>query len=276
MEERVFQLEELSVKPLGVYLYVPPIVWKGDPVGHIGGNDVFFWVLEGECFLSIDDFSYIIHPGQLAYLPKGRRRTYTHVSERFSMYEMAFSAQANGQNLMETLGLTGQGFVVDIADQAEMSGLFERSHRKEMYKNPLYDVGWCANIINIIRLYAEAYERQNGKESRIFQPVLEYMARHMGDSMMMEELAALAYMQPTYFIRRFRRCFGLPPMAYLNRMRIYKAMRLLAGSELTIEQIAHEVGIQDASYFARVFRKQTNATPSEYRTRFQRRGQDRM
>ena len=135
----------------------------------------------------------------------------------------------------------------------------------------MYDVGWCASIINMSRLYAEAHERQNGKESGMFQPVLQHMAQHLGSSVTMEELGALVYMQPTYFIRRFRRCFGLPPMAYLNRMRMHKAMGLLAGGQLTIDQIAHESGIQDASYFARIFKKHSGMTPSEYRARFQKR-----
>ena len=55
-------------------------------------DNSFFLVLEGECFLSIDNENYIIKPGQLAYLPKGKRRAYTHISKSFSMYEMAFSA----------------------------------------------------------------------------------------------------------------------------------------------------------------------------------------
>ena len=89
--------------PEALYLYVPPIVWKGDSVGHMGEYDLFFWVLEGECFLRIDSQNYIIRPGQLAYLPKGKMRAYTHASERFSMYEMAFSATSDAKNLMETL-----------------------------------------------------------------------------------------------------------------------------------------------------------------------------
>lgn len=270
MENGIFNLRELTVRPLGVSLYVPPIVWKGDSVGHLGENDVFFWVLEGECFLTIDAQNYIIRPGQLAYLPKGKRRAYTHASERFSMYEMAFSAQANGENLMEALGLTGQDFVVDIDNQAEMSALFENSHRVEMFKNPLHNVAWCANIINIILAYARAHHRQSSRESLLFKPVLEEMSRRIDQPLRIDELAALVYMQPSYFIRRFRQSFSQPPMAYLGRMRMYKAMGMLAGTNLSIEQIAQSVSFQDASYFARLFKKHCGITPSEYRAQFKR------
>ena len=152
MQKQFFNLDNLTVKPIQLSLYVPPIVWKGDAYGHIGVNDLFFWVLEGECFLSIDSENYIIRPGQLAFLPKGKRRAYTHVSEHFSMYEMAFSVTSSGNNLMESLGLCGQNFVVDIPNPGEMTKLFENSSLIEFAKNPLHDLGWCANILNIIKI----------------------------------------------------------------------------------------------------------------------------
>ena len=268
VSNQIFKLEELSVSPINIFLYVPPIVWKGDSVGHVGQNDLFFWVLEGECFLSIDSESYIIRPGQLAYLPKGKRRAYTHASEKFTMYEMVFSAKANGEELMEVLGLTEENYVVDVPDVDKMSRLFESSHRKELFKNPLYDVGWCANIMSIIKIYAEERQKLNGKDARIFKPVLEYMSKNMASPITTSDLASIVHMQTTYFIRRFTRQYGLPPISYLNRMRIYKAMGMLAETDHAIDSIAREVGITDSSYFARVFKKYCSLTPSEYRCEF--------
>ena len=270
MEKQIFKLNDLSIKPVDVLLYVPPIVWKGDSAGHVGINDVFFWVLEGECFLRIDSQNYIIRPGQLAYLPKGKIRAYTHASERFTMYEIAFVAKANGEELMKVLGLDEENFVVDIPEKEEMNALFERSHRRELNKNPLYDVGWCANIINIIRIYAEQRQKRSEKDSYVFKPVLEYMLNNIDKSIKIGELSSLVYMQPTYFIKRFRECYGVPPMAYLNRMRMYKAMGLLAGTEISIEEIARAVGVLDTSYFSRIFKKHCKVTPSEYRREFRK------
>lgn len=270
MEHRIFNLHSLTVRPIEVHLFVPPIVWKGDSVGHIGVNDAFFWVLEGQCFLSIDSQNYIVKPGQLAFLPKGKMRAYTHASKSFSMYEIAFEAKANGENLMEVLGLNSKNFVVDIKNKEEMSRLFENSSHKEFYKNPLYDVGWCANIINIIKMYTEEHQKHRGEDSITFKPVFEFMSTHIKDAIKIEDLAALVHMQPTYFIKRFRSEFGLPPLAYLNRMRIYTAMGKLAGTDDSIEQIASEIGIADTSYFARIFKKHCDVTPSEYRAEFKR------
>ncbi len=268
LKGQIFKLEDLKIKPVGVFLYVPPIVWKGDSLGHMGQDDIFFWVLEGECFLSIDSESYIVRPGQLAFLPKGKMRAYTHASERFSMYEMAFDVKTNGEEIMKVLGLTEGNYVIDIPDIREMSSLFENSYRKELYKNPLYDVAWCANIINIIRIYAEERQKQNDKESILFRPVLEYMAKNIDKTLKNDDLANIVHMQQTYFIKRFKNIYGIPPMAYFNRMKMYKAMGMLAGTTLNIEQISKKIGILDTSYFSRIFKKHCGVSPTEYRAEF--------
>jgi AraC-like DNA-binding protein len=77
-------------------------------------------------------------------------------------------------------------------------------------------------------------------------------------------------MHPTYFVRRFGKSFGISPLAYFNRMKIYQAMGLLSETQYSIEQISEDLGFSDSSYFARVFKKYTSTTPTEYRAAFKR------
>lgn len=269
MEMKPLFGKELTIRPIQVSLYIPPMVWKGDPVGHIGTNDVFFYILEGECFLNIDSQYYIAHPGQLVFLPKDKHRAYTHSSKNFRMYEMAFSAEIGGQNLMQAMGLSDSDFLVDIAAGEELRFLFENSHHVELFKNPVYDISWCANILNMIRLYAETRQQQTLSNGTHFAPVIEYMTKHLDQTIAIEELAGLIHMQPTYFIRCFKSAYGVPPIAYLGKLRLYKAMHLLSTTTLPIEQVATSVGMPDAAYFARYFKKKCGITPSEYRNAFQ-------
>ena len=269
-QERMKQ--RLLVTPHVVDLYIPPITWKGDRIGHIGGVDTFFWLLEGECFLNINEQYFLLRPGQLAYLPKGKMRAYTHVSDNFRMYEMGFKVDVDveGRNLMEELGLTESNYVVDIPQKEEMSSYFEKSYHKELYKNPVLELQWCANIINIICLYVKARQNIEGSAGHVFAPVREYMIQNIDKTISTEELAALVCMQPNYFIRRFKAVFGVPPTMYLARLRLYKAMELLISTDMSTEQIARRVGMEDPSYFARFFKKNSGVTPREYRNAFRK------
>ena len=45
---------------IGVHLHANPVTWKGDPIGHIGARDAFFYVAKGECYVRIENESFII------------------------------------------------------------------------------------------------------------------------------------------------------------------------------------------------------------------------
>jgi AraC family transcriptional regulator, L-rhamnose operon transcriptional activator RhaR len=83
----------------------------------------------------------------------------------------------------------------------------------------------------------------------------------------LQELAAIACLEPTYFVRRFRADTGLPPMAWLARLRAEQAATLLLQTELSVQEIGERVGWSDLSYFARRFRMHFGCSPSAYRVR---------
>ncbi|WP_428773917.1 GlxA family transcriptional regulator [Vibrio sp.] len=68
--------------------------------------------------------------------------------------------------------------------------------------------------------------------------------------------------------RRFIKATGFNPNHYLQRVRIQKACELLETSRQSFEQIAIQVGYQDASACRKVFVKVMGLTPVEFRRRF--------
>ena len=55
------------------------------------------------------------------------------------------------------------------------------------------------------------------------------------------------------------------PFTYLNNYRIQKSIPLLLSNTFSISQIAQMVGFTHASYYAEVFRRTTNFSPSGYK-----------
>ncbi len=65
-----------------------------------------------------------------------------------------------------------------------------------------------------------------------------------------------------------RETYGCGLAEQVARMRVRRAMELLATTEMTNSQICEAVGIPDYNYFFRVFRRQTGLTPRAYRQNF--------
>lgn len=66
--------------------------------------------------------------------------------------------------------------------------------------------------------------------------------------------------------RLFRQAFGLTPLAYLNRLRMERAKRLLEDTGLGVIAISRQLGYSDFRYFSRLFRQTTGQTPQTYRS----------
>ena len=68
-----------------------------------------------------------------------------------------------------------------------------------------------------------------------------------------------------HFRAIFKSATGLPPVEYLNRLRIIRAIEYLKDDSLTMSDVSANVGIYDANYFSRLFRKIIGYSPREFR-----------
>lgn len=58
---------------------------------------------------------------------------------------------------------------------------------------------------------------------------------------------------------------GRTPSQLLREAKAKEAKRLLAGTDLTVRQVARRVGFADPAYFCRFFRRETGVSPGEFR-----------
>jgi AraC-like DNA-binding protein len=97
------------------------------------------------------------------------------------------------------------------------------------------------------------------------QYVKRFIEQHLSESLTLDGLADLISVSPFVLIRQFKSAVKTTPHAYLTNCRIAEARRLLRDESLGIAEIAKRVGLVDANYFARAFRRATGLSPSAYR-----------
>ncbi|MFD8231301.1 GlxA family transcriptional regulator [Streptomyces sp. NPDC059696] len=81
-------------------------------------------------------------------------------------------------------------------------------------------------------------------------------------------LAAHAGLSPRHLQRRFTAELGLPPAAYVERVRVEAARRALTDGDEPVEAIARRCGFVTAETLRRTFHRRLGVTPSDYRARF--------
>jgi transcriptional regulator GlxA family with amidase domain len=102
----------------------------------------------------------------------------------------------------------------------------------------------------------------------VVQQAVVWMSENMHTDINIDQLASDLAVSPRTFIRRFNLATGKPPKQYLQKLRINEAKQLLETTTLTIDQITQRVGYADVSSFRRLFKREVDLSPTEYRKRF--------
>ncbi|MFC0272322.1 response regulator [Metabacillus herbersteinensis] len=92
-----------------------------------------------------------------------------------------------------------------------------------------------------------------------------YIHEHYIQSLSLEEVAAHIGLTPTYFTKIFKEQTKLTFIDYVTTYRIERAKELLNTTNLSLKEIAFDVGYKDPNYFSRVFKKIAKCSPKKYR-----------
>lgn len=127
-------------------------------------------------------------------------------------------------------------------------------------------------LVLLIREYDYVSTDRSYTESAKFHGVstaMKYLDENLEKTLTLDELAAKAGINKTYFISLFRRLNGVTPWEYITARRIERASKLLLTGEENVMSEAKKCGFNSASNFNRAFRKATGLTPSEWKKRRQ-------
>ena len=102
-------------------------------------------------------------------------------------------------------------------------------------------------------------------ETRLTDLIYQYIKDNYMFDISMQEVARTMNYSEAYFCKLFKQYFGKNFTAYLTEYRIETAKKMLQTPTVNIKEIGKAVGYADSNYFAKVFKRVTGESPSEYR-----------
>ncbi|MGS2695258.1 MULTISPECIES: AraC family transcriptional regulator [Citrobacter] len=106
------------------------------------------------------------------------------------------------------------------------------------------------------------------RSQALFEAIRDYIDERYASPLTRESVAQAFYISPNYLSHLFQKTGSIGFNEYLNHTRLEHAKTLLKGYELKIKEVAHTCGFVDSNYFCRLFRKNTERSPSEYRRQY--------
>ncbi len=141
----------------------------------------------------------------------------------------------------------------------------EDKHSSRLEREVLFETA-------IERLISHADDRPQFRkvkpENKYVSRVRDYLHAHYADDLSLKDLASIVNLDPSYFLRVFKKTEGLPPHKYLNQIRINQAKHLLANG-VPIAVAAHQTGFVDQSHLTNRFKAIFGLTPGQYKSAFE-------
>jgi AraC-like DNA-binding protein len=246
--------------------------------GHKVGPKVYdyylmHYILSGSGIFTIDNTPYELKAGDTFLIEPEQLIRYTSSDSEPWMYRWIAFEGNEADKLLHSSGFHSANRILRQELDRRIGVLF-----RDVYRS-LREGGSMASVqaVGYLQLLFSVYGRkaagldgsmersENGGETLVRQ-VTHYLSAQYAMPVSIEQMAEALGYNRAYVSRVFKRATGMTPVTFLLRLRIDKARLLLRERpELTVEQIAASVGIPDALYFSKQFKRIYEQSPSAYR-----------
>ena len=240
------------------------------------------YIKEGELKLTIASKEYSPKAPALIFVSKLEQHSLSVISGSYKRYYLCISpllagSMINDYTLLTVFSNRPEDFchvldVTSIEDDVERIFTTIIDEHKTQYD-------YCARrqaallselLVLIYRLEPRMFSHENDKSISVIWQIQCRLEQSCNEHLTLSSIANEYHMSPCYLSHLFKKVTGYPLMQYLSMCRLSLARQLLTETDMSITEIVFAIGYSDSSNFSRLFKREVNMTPMEYRRKFQK------
>lgn len=228
------------------------------------------WIqcIKGRGELRVNDEVYIIKENEGMFLTPHVPHEYYPVTSEWQVCWVSFNGSVI-DDIMLSLQFINSGKIV--LTNAESLYRILQELMDQLEENHTSSTMQCSELLYsvILKLRQDSvYIESKSRLQQITQlnPVLRYIEEYYHQPLTLEVLAQQLNVTEQYTCLLFQQSLGIRPFEYVTRVRIQKAKKLLLkNNQISVQDIARQVGYEHPSYFIKRFKEQENVTPTIFR-----------
>lgn len=143
-----------------------------------------------------------------------------------------------------------------------LSEMVDEYEHKQFGSNEIFRCHLKEILIFTLRMLVQPAKAYSDS---IINEVISFVNKHYHKPLTLQTFCDQTHYNLSYISRRFKQETGMTFREYVQKIRIEKACELLAGSDMTVSEIARAVGYDDIQFFHSVFKRLLHMTPKEYK-----------
>ena len=258
---------------------------KQDELAHWHNSFELIEVVEGKFYCNVDGSEFLINKGNICIINRGRlHHIYTEdynasmCRKKTIIFNLDYFIK--DQNiykkyilpLLEKDAFAHIQFNIKKGIGLDINTLMKEIEALEDEKPIGYELEEYSLIYKVIRYLYLAY--QSSKQSihttydanvQIQRNMTSFIHEYFNSKIGLEDIAEAGQVSKSTCIRLFHKYTGKSPIAFLNSYRLQMSAEKLVATSEQITEIAYACGFGQPSYFNRLFLKEYNMTPNQYR-----------
>ena len=191
------------------------------------------------------------------------------LAQRPSCRVIFVTAYSLFQYAHEAVHLGACDYLLKPVDPDELEASVRRAMRQIETERKLEELATARPQPEQTETEEEAEDAPEESENSQTALVMAHVRRYLEDNYMfdlsLDSVGEILHISPAYLSAQFKKYQKMNFLDCLTELRINAAKELLADPFRSSAEVASMVGYEDASYFARAFKKRTGMTPTQYR-----------
>jgi AraC family transcriptional regulator, arabinose operon regulatory protein len=230
---------------------------------------VMLFTIKGEGTATFKKKSHIVQLGDVVILPKAVPHRYGATASDTWEYIYIHFDGCNASHVLSTIAWTHAAPLIKSQYAGQVGELFNEMNQLllsgDRSVSTLLCMSTCLQHIfgrmaqQIATGVSEQSHHQQIKQS------IAYMRDHISENSSVSDFSRIAAMSESRYFRLFRETTGFTPMDYFVRQKMIVACCRLLESDMSIRELAAELGYDDPYHFSRVFKRVNGYSPRAYR-----------
>lgn len=244
-------------------------------------NHSCLFITSGEASMKIGSELYTIHKNEMLFVPAGQVFSFKSgevnkgylcnfhtdiLTGKYNTQEplKAFEFLRVWGNPMVSLDKQTAGFVVHLFKRL----LFDYS--RNGLRNPEIIQPYLTTLLfEVKQLYKPLTDNHQTAAINITNRFKELVFTNIRTRHLVTDYATLLNISPNHLNKSVKAVTAKSPARWIDEAIVLEAKVLLSQSDLTISEVAQEVGFEDQSYFTRLFKKYEGITPTDFRRKIE-------
>ncbi len=242
--------------------------WMPNANAYCAGRQDYYllYVVRGDMTILSGDAPQKISAGQMVCFYSHTPYEYHSGEEGIYYYWIHFTGHS-AKEILERCGIRNSK-VYTVGHSEKILNLWRSVFSEFSNQDDLFSLKCSAKIIQILTSLSEIIEKPSiNVATRKLVYSIDYIHENFNKNFSVSTLAELEHLSTSRFYSVFKENTGYSPSEYIIVLRINRACSMFMQTDMSVQEVAAQVGYRDSFYFSRIFKKYMGVSPVAYKKR---------